>query len=228
MIDAGGRADMRRFIAALGAVVLVVTGAGCSSNSGDPAATSFTASSVTASAPSSLSAPSVPTGAGSVATPSVIALPTPASSNPWPADLTPDQVADAQAAIAAYRGYWQMVDLAVSTPGQDWSVQASQYAMGPAKVDLLESLGELAPLGEKVIGTTAVSPHVTSVEPGVVVIADCVDKTATDILDSAGISIKAPDVAGSYFRHPSTAQMTQLEDGRWVVALQTDDWSQTC
>jgi len=61
-----------------------------------------------------------------------------------------------------------------------------------------------------------------------VAITDCVDKTAADSLHSNGTSVKAPDVAGSYFRHPSTAQMAQLTDGRWAVVFMTDDWSQTC
>ena len=42
-------------------------------------------------------------------TPSVVDPTTP---NPWPADLTPEQVTDAQAAIEAYRKYWKMVDIA--------------------------------------------------------------------------------------------------------------------
>ena len=59
-------------------------------------------------------------------------------------------------------------------------------------------------------------------------IVDCVDKTATDYLESNGGSVKAPDQAGSYFRHPSNVQMVQLQDGRWAVSFTTDDWSETC
>jgi hypothetical protein len=231
-MDWGGVLTTRWWsIAGLAAVVLVLA-AGCSSDSADPGpglpSSPFSALSVPSSAQVASSDPSVSSSSVSRPTPSVADPPTPTTADPWPADLTPEQVADAKAAINAYRGFWRMVDIAVSNPGLDWSQQAAQYSTGAAKSDLIESLIELAPLREKVIGTTSVSPIVTNVDPGAVSISDCVDKTSTDILDSSGASIKAPDVVGSFFRHASTTQMAQLEDGRWVVVVQTDDWSQTC
>jgi hypothetical protein len=152
----------------------------------------------------------------------------PTTPNPWPDNLTPEQVEDAQAAIAAYRQYWKMVDIAGAEPGSDWIEQVSLVATGPAKASILQTLSQLADRETRATGTTAVSPQVVSVEPGVVVISDCVDKTATDLLDSAGESVRAPDAPGTYFRHSATAQMVQTNDAHWVLAIKTDDWAQTC
>ena len=120
---------------------------------------------------------------------------------------------DAQAAVEAYRGYWRMVDLAIADPGRDWSQQVAQYATGPAEADLVQALRDLSSQGQRAVGTTVVVPQVSKIDGGGIVIIDCVDKTTTDILDAAGKSIKAPDEPGSYFRHPSTAQLAQLQDG---------------
>ena len=103
----------RRCAVALVAVVLASL-AGCSSETAAPGTPSGTATSTTASAvvvePTSSSTTSSPETSSSfvVPTPSVIDVPTPTSANPWPADLTPEQVVDAQAAMEAYRGYWQI------------------------------------------------------------------------------------------------------------------------
>lgn len=148
--------------------------------------------------------------------------------NPWPATLTPEQVTDAQAAIEGYRDYWKMVDVAIAQPTQDWTEQVQQHTDGPAQVALMETLGRLVERGRYASGTTSVNPVVVDVQPGLVVISDCVDKTATDILDPTGKSVKAPDAPGTYFRHQASANMIETIDGRWVLALGTDDWSQTC
>jgi hypothetical protein len=137
-------------------------------------------------------------------------------------------VVDAQAAIAAYRGYWQAVDVATAQPNGDWADLVSQFAGGVAKSSFFETLDQLVSRGRYTVGTTAVAPQVLSVEPSLVVINDCVDKSASDLLDLSGKSVRAPDVSGSYLRHQATAQMAELTDGRWVLALKTDDWSKTC
>jgi hypothetical protein len=229
----GVRAMTRRFAAAL-VVALLVALAGCSSETAAPGTPSGTATSTTASPvvvePTSSSAASSPATSSSfvVPTPSVTDVPTPTSANPWPADLTTDQVADAQAAIAAYRGYWQTVDVATAQPSGDWAAMVSQFAGGVAQSSFLETLQQLVSRGRYTVGTTAVSPQVLSVEPGLIVINDCVDKSASDLLDLNGQSVRAPDVPGSYLRHQATGQMAELADGRWVLVLKTDDWSTTC
>lgn len=228
----------RRMPAAVIAAVLAVMTAGCSDSSSNPgldpgseaSATSPVRTPSVAAVPNgSVNSSLQPTLSSSVpvTTTSSSAAP-PISPMPWPSSLGADEVTAAQAAITAYRSYWQMVDLASAQPDRDWMQEVSQYATGPEKQSLLAALSKLTERGYYTVGSTGVSPRVTSVQQGVVVITDCVDKTATDSLDSTGVSVKAPDRVGSYFRHPSTAQIAQLQDGRWAVALTTDDWSQTC
>jgi hypothetical protein len=150
------------------------------------------------------------------------------SANPWPAELSPDQVTQAQAALAAYTAYWKLVDSAGMQPGGDWEAQVSEYASGVEKATMLTTLAETAARGQRTVGQTLISPAVTSVQPAQILISDCVDKSQTDFLDSSGNSIKAPDAPGSYIRHPANVQMAQLQDGRWQVVLVSDDWSKTC
>jgi hypothetical protein len=72
------------------------------------------------------------------------------------------------------------------------------------------------------------APQVIKVSPGNVEIVDCVDKAATDYLDSNGSSVRRQIKQAHIFRHPSNVQMNQLQDGRWAVSFTTDDWSGTC
>jgi hypothetical protein len=223
----------RRFALAL-VTALLVTLAGCSSETAAPESPSGTATSTTPTAvvvvePSSGAAPSQATSSSFVApTPSVIDVPTPTSANPWPADLTPEQVADVQAAIAAYRGFWQMVDVAAAEPGKDWTEEVSRFTANPAKDILLQTFAKLTARGQYSAGVTGIDPLATSVDGSGVKISDCVDKTNTDSFNSSGTSVKAPDGPGSYYRHPSFVQMAHLQDGRWVVVASAEDWSRTC
>jgi hypothetical protein len=225
------RAEFRPFgLLVLAAVVALL--AGCSASDG---------ATVTSTAPSSSSSlislsPTVTSTSSSSAVPSSSALPSSVTetkptvttaSSPWPADLTPDQVASAQAAIAAYTAYWGVVDQAVADPGADWTSQISQYATGAKLDSFFESLRQAVARGQHATGTTKIDPQVTAVEPGLVTINDCVDKTYTDYLQGE-VSIKAPDAPGSYFRHPAVVQVAQFDGGRWLVLASTDDWSKTC
>ncbi len=214
-----------RLVAALVAALVALTA--CTSNTADPGTSSTSVPPTSASpvvSPSSVPA-STPSSSSVKPTPSVAEPTTP---NPWPDDLTPEQVAAAQAAIETYRNYWRVVDVAAADPGQDWTAEVSEYATNPEKTALVETLQKLADRGQRAVGTTVIAPIVTTVESGVVAISDCVDKTSTDSLDASGNSVKAPNGPGSYFRHPSTIQVVQRQDLAWAVAFVSDDWSQTC
>jgi len=150
------------------------------------------------------------------------------STNPWPADLTSEQAAQAQAAITAYVRYSEVVDRAFADPGRDWSAEVAQWATDPAKSSLLQNLTGTAALGQYTSGAIALNPTVTKVESGLITIRDCVDSTNTDFFDSTGRSIKAPDVPGSYFRHISEVQVALYETGQWLVTFITDDYNTTC
>lgn len=215
----------RLVVAAVAALVALTA---CTSNSADPGTTANSVVLPSSSAPSSVSATSAPATSPSSSVKPTPSVADPTTTNPWPDDLTPEQVEDAQAAIEAYRQYWKMVDIAGAEPGSNWTDQVSMVATGPAKASLLQTLSQLADRETRATGTTAVSPEAIDVKPGAVVIVDCVDKTATDLLDAAGQSVKAPDAPGTYFRHAVTAQMVQTAEAYWVLAIKTDDWSQSC
>ena len=91
----------------------------------------------------------------------------------------------------------------------------------------MKALAEAAARGQYGSGETRISPEVTAVEPGLVTISDCVDKTGTDYLQN-GTSIKAPNAAGSYFRHPAVVQVAEFTGGSWLVLSTADDWTKTC
>jgi len=57
--------------------------------------------------------------------------------------LSIEEIAAAQGAIAAYRSYWQTVDLAAAQPGQDWTEEIAFYATGIEQQSLLDTLRKL-------------------------------------------------------------------------------------
>ena len=221
------------WLAAVGACAVLAV-AGCSSNdliadpttaTGTPAMSSMSTSSVT-SAPSSSVQPSTSRSATSPSPPSSTsgAAATPS----LPAGLTPAQVADAKEAVAAYVGYYGLVDRAYADPGKDWSKEAAKLAADPVKSSLLRNLAGTAKLGQYRNGTIEVEPRVAKVEPALVTITSCVDATAMGFFDKNGMSIKAPDAPGSYFRHVSEVQVAQYVGGDWLVTFITDDYNKTC
>lgn len=212
---------------AMAAALLV---AGCTSSEADPSDSSSTSSTPTSTAvrtsPPSSSTSAAPSA--SVTSSGAVLTGSSTSANPWPPDLTPEQIAQAQAAIAAYVGYFKLVDQAYTDPSKDWSADAAKWAADPVKSSLLQNLAGTTKLGQYGDGSIVVYPTVTKVEPGVVTMSVCVDSTNAGFFDSTGKSIKAPDAPGSYFRSPSEVQVAQYEGGQWLVTFITDDYSTTC
>jgi hypothetical protein len=225
----------RRLTVALASVAVLLGVVACSGEAAAPATPSSMSSSVAptpvvivpgSSAPSSPVTPT-PSSVG-VPTPSVVDVPTPVAADPWPADLTPEQVADAQAALEVYTRYQTLINQAGADPGRDWTAEISAVTSAVAEVQLNEALAQTAARGQRTSGESTISPTVLSAEPGVVVIRDCVDSSGADFIDANGKSIKAPDVEGSYYRHVASAQIIQVQDGTWRVAFTTDDWTTKC
>jgi hypothetical protein len=212
---------------------LLMIGAAVALLAGCTTSNSATVTSTAPSSSSSLSSPSptVTSTSSPSALPSSVTEtkpPVTTATTPWPADLTPDQVASAQAAIAAYVGYYQLVDKAYMAPGSDWTSEVGKWATDPEKSSFLHNMAGTAQLGQYGTGSTVVHPQVTKVEPGLVTMTVCVDSTDAGFFDSAGRSIKAPDAPGSYFRHVSEVQVAKYEGGAWLVTFVTDDYNTTC
>jgi hypothetical protein len=208
-------------------VAALVALVACTSNPADPGTSSTPVPPASASpvvSPSSVPT-STPSSSSVKPTPSVADPTTP---NPWPDNLTPEQVADAQAALALYAQFQAVIDRAGANPSRDWSTEIEGVATAAAKNDLVLAIAQTAENGQRTTGSTAISPSVVGVEPGLVKIVDCVDASAADFLDSSGNSIKAPDAPGYYYRHSASAQVVELQDGTWRVAIAVDDWATPC
>jgi hypothetical protein len=217
----------RRLPAAVTAFVVAALMAGCSNDS-DPGTISASASSGAPPTPS-VAAVSTTSITSTVPLPEAGSSPQ-ATSNPWPAGLTPAQVSvsDAKAALDVYGRYQALVGVAGANPAKDWTEEVSSVATALAESQLVEALTQTAVRGQRTTGSAQISPIVTRTQPSLVMIQDCVDSSNSDFLDSEGKSIKAPDASGTYYRHPATAQVVQVQDGSWRVAIASDDWSTRC
>ena len=151
------------WLVAVGACAVLAV-AGCSSNDviADPTTSTSTPTVSSSASSTSTASPSTasPTAASrppttSSATPSASEAST---SVPLPAGLTPAQVADAEAAVAAYVGYYELVDRAYADPGKDWSKEAAKWAADPVKSSLLRNLAGTANLGQYGSGSIVVRP----------------------------------------------------------------------
>lgn len=216
-------------MALAGALVAVFALAGCTSTTTDGTTTSPSAS-VTTSDPPRPSATNAPPSNGPIAGSTTST--TTSSSNPLPTDLTPEQAAQAQAAITAYEGYTKLIDQAFTDPGRDWSAEIAKWATDPEKSKFLETVAGTAALGQYWDGALVIEPTVVKVEPGVVTLSVCVDATNTGFYDKSGNSIKAPNAPGTYFRHPSTVTVAEFQGGdqgnQWLVLTVVDDYNTTC
>jgi hypothetical protein len=138
----GAAGSLLPAVVAAGTVLLsACSGTVTADQSTPPTTTTTTASS--SSAPSLSATPVPPSGSqsppGTTATSS--SSPEAATeSNPWPADLNPDQVASAQAGLTAYAGYWDVINRALQEPTKDWSSELSRYTSEPALSSALHSL----------------------------------------------------------------------------------------
>jgi len=205
--------------------------AGCTSSDGSTpgsdSSSSVTTSTTVSPTVTSTSSPTPSSSSSLTSTPLPTTSPTSGAPS-WPADLTPDQVAEAQAAIAAYTGYYKLVDQAYADPSKDWSTEAAKWATDPVKSSFLQNVAGTAQLGQYRTGSIAVHPTVTKVEPALVTMTACVDSTSMGFFDKDGSSIKAPDAPGSYFRHVSEVQVAQYQGNQWLVTFITDDYNKTC
>ena len=211
----------RQLLRAMTAVVLVGTMAACSNSSAT--APSTTATLTTASPPSSSS----PVTSASPVTPTSSAVSSsstaPATAaNPWPADLTPDQQAMAQAALAAYHQAWTVIDQAYSDPTQSWEPTIRQYIADPYALVVLKSLQGLASKQFHTVGSNKVDAVVTAVEGSgdgaKVTIEACVDSSGGDLLDVNGKSVKAPLPVGPRIKQSGNVYKYADKDGGWLLS----------
>lgn len=205
----------------------------CSSQSGTPSTTDATIATTGALTPATSSS----TTSGTITPPPTTASSNPAQSTSGNAsapstttggETTVNEAAESEAALTAYRGFYEFLNQAYANPSADWSQEIKKWAAGPAAEQVLAQLSSLAQAGQYGTGAVTVEPKITGVQPALVDIQSCVDSTNIGLFDRNGQSIKSPDGPGTYFRHPSTAQVGQFQGGAWLVVAVSDDYSVTC
>ena len=146
-------AQPRRVLAGLAAAGLMLLGA-CTSSSNSDVASSAEASvstssaglSVSSSAPSTSTSTSPSSSTSSTPTPST---PVTSSSQPWPADFTPEQVAAAQSAIETYKNAVRVTDEAYADPDRaDLEPFVRQYMGDPRASQVIRAAQSMASKGK--------------------------------------------------------------------------------
>jgi len=211
----------RQLLRAMTAVVLVGTMAACSNSSATApitTATLTTASPPSSSSPVTSASPVTPTSSEASSSSTAPAT----AANPWPADLTPDQQAMAQAALAAYHQAWTVIDQAYSDPTQSWEPTIRQYIADPYALVVLKSLQGLASKQFHTVGSNKVDAVVTAVEGSgdgaKVTIEACVDSSGGDLLDVNGKSVKAPLPVGPRIKQSGNVYKYADKDGGWLLS----------
>ena len=119
---------------------------------------------------------------------------TTAASIPWPADLTKDQVAAAESALAAVAGYVKVTAAANADPSaKDWTADVRTYAADPLATQTLEALGTLTKAKvHQTVSPVYEHPTVISVDDHRTVVEACLNDTKTTLVDAAGRSALGP------------------------------------
>lgn len=192
------RATAGTICALLALIALLVTG--CSSSgsgvltqdltSASPSSAGASSSDPTASNSLSTATSSATSSASSVS-PATAATPT---SNPWPADLTPEQQEQAKAALAALDGYIQVTNAASADPAaKDWTADVRKYAADPAATQFMESIASFVAAGAHQVSPPIYeNATVTSVVGNKVSIEACVDRAEQSIVDLSGAPALQP------------------------------------
>jgi hypothetical protein len=158
------------------------------------------------------SAPTTP----SPVSPTTAATP---SSNPWPADLTPEQQDQAKAALAALDGYIQVTNAASADPAaKDWTGDIRKYTADPEATQFLESLASMATARvRQIVPPTYEDPTVTAVGGNRVSIVACVDRSQQDVVDENGDHALQPaEVPRKLWT--ATVYEYEAQYGGWLVS----------
>lgn len=189
----------RRWSGAAGAVVLAVLLAGCG---GEPAAAPDPKASPEASAEPSASASAS------------------ASADP--------QTAEERAVLAAYRGMWRELGVAVREASEE-GTRIEDYASGEALATVRQDVRTMREAGTRANGRLGHEPKVTKVDPGAspptATVTDCVDlKDWETTRDGEPLPLPSEQP----MRYRTTALVEQWDDGRWRVIQYTQHGEQTC
>lgn len=203
-----------------------ISSASSSSTSGSGSGSRSPSATTTTTASSKAASSTSPSTSTSIAPTTKSTAPT---SNPWPANLKPAQVKDAQAALKTYRSFNDTLNAAYATPRKNWTHQITVLTAEPVRSQQLTALGATAKKGQTMTGTVVVEPTVIKVGTGDVYLRSCVDTSATQFTAAGKILEKLADVKGSYLRHVQLATVTKYADGTWrMSAIDEQNWATKC
>lgn len=214
------RPDTATRCAAIATILIAALTAGCSSSSDATTTTSSTSGSTTASVSSSSSATVSPSTSdiGSTSAPST-ATPTTSTSPPWPADFTPEQQADAQAAIDAFQEAQRVTDEAYSNPGRaDIEAFVRQSIADPRADQVIRAAAAMVAAGQHSTGYSQATVRASSTEGSRVSLEICLDSSQTDLLDQQGNSIKAKLPVGDRIKQSANVYHYSSAGDRWLLS----------
>lgn len=207
------------------------TSTSTSTNASSASSTSSSVRSSSSSMPSTSSTPgtsSLTSKTPTSSSPAPTTKSSAAASNPWPANLKPAQVKDAQAAITTYRTYYDTINAAYADPEKNWDKPITALTAEPVRSQQLNALAQTRSKGQKLTGSATVDSRVVKVA-GDVYLQACVDTSKTVASAGGKILKKLPDVKGSYWRHLQLATVTKYADGTWrISAVDEQNWSTKC
>lgn len=187
-------AQPRRALAGVAAAGLMLLCAACTGSSSGDASTSAEVS-ISASSPDLASSTAPSTSASPSSKPSTPTSSTPgtSSSQPWPADYTPDQVTAAQTAIDTYKNAVRATDEAYADPGRaDLEAFVRQYMGDPRASQVIGAAQGMAADGNHITGSSVVEVESARIDANGVILDVCLDSSGADLIDDAtGNSIKA-------------------------------------
>lgn len=203
------------------ATAIVLAGwltAACTSSSDNSTSTS-TPAPTTASSASAPSSTPEPSQSSTTRSTTSGASPATSTSPPWPADFTPEQQADAQAAITAYINALRVTDEAYSDPSRpDLETFIRQYIADPRASQVLQAASSMVANGEHSTGYSSAEVQATGVEGNMVSLTVCVDSSGKDLLDSQGESIRAQLPVGDRIKQTANVYKYSEENGGWLLS----------
>ena len=199
--------------------ILLIAGlaAGCSGPS-DATETSTPGSTTTATSTSTSAVTSI-TSTNSSTSVASTATPTTSTSLPWPNDFTPQQQADAQAAIAAYLEAERVTDEVYANPGRaDLEAFVRQSIADPRADQVIRAAASMVASGQHSTGYSQATVRATATEGSRVSLDICLDSSQTDLLDAQGNSIKAKLPVGDRIKQTANVYHYSAAGDRWLLS----------